>query len=385
VSRGGELGGKLSSGREKADVKPLDHDQLQVITPAPRREWLSLLDRDTHATIYQTPEWLDAICRSEGYEDASRLYETAAGRQFVLPVVRRRMCGALSIEESMPSAWGMGGLLAAEPIDADDLGLIWSDLQSNANARLRVRDSNLGRGLPVNGHHLEPIAVIWETKHVLDVREGFDAVYSKSFHRSAKKGIRKAERAGVAVECDSSGRLVPVYYDLYTRWVARSAAERNLPTSLMLHRARSRESLRKFQVMAKLLGTSSKIWVAWFKGEPIAATISLSYKSRAFAFRGHGDKELANSLHANDLLHCYRIEDACRAGCTSYNMGGSGGIPSLMAYKAKFGAVAMEFPVYTIESFPLRQISRSLEGLNSATRALAGRWRQPTAPGSDAE
>jgi lipid II:glycine glycyltransferase (peptidoglycan interpeptide bridge formation enzyme) len=111
--------------------------------------------------------------------------------------------------------------------------------------------------------------------------------------------------------------------------------------------------------------------------------ISLSYKSRAFAFRGQGDKELANALHANDLLNCYRIEDACRAGCTSYNMGGSGGIPSLMAYKAKFGAAAMEFPVYTVESFPWRQITRSVESINSTTRALAGRWRQQSATKSD--
>jgi hypothetical protein len=378
----------LSSGRRGAQASDvrlyrIDAQQLQVTTPAPRRQWLSLLDRDTNASIYQTPQWLDAICLADGYEDASRLYETAAGRQFVLPIVRRRPYQVLPVEESMPSAWGMGGLIAAQPIDADDLRMIWSERQLNTRTRLRVRDSNLGRGVPTGGRRQDKVTVTRETKHVLDLREGFDAVYSKSFHRSAKKGIRKAERAGVEVECDSFGRLVPVYYDLYTRWVKRSAAERKLPTSLMLQRARSRESLRKFHVMAELLGTSSKIWVAWYKGEPIAAMISLSYKSRAFAFRGHGDKELANSLHANDLLNCYRIEDACRAGCTSCNMGGSGGIPSLMAYKAKFGAVATEFPVYTIESFPLRQITRSLDRLNSVTRALAGRWRQRTATRSD--
>jgi Acetyltransferase (GNAT) domain len=378
----------LSSGRRNAqasDVEPyrIDAQQLQVTTPAPRQQWLSLLDRDKNASIYQTPQWLDAICRAEGYEDASRLYETAAGRQFVLPIVRRRRYRTFSVEESMPSAWGMGGLIAAQPIDADDLGLIWSERQLNTRTRLRVRDGNLGRGVPTASHHQDKVTVTWETKHVLDLREGFDAVYSKSFHRSAKKGIRKAERAGVEVECDSSGRLVPVYYDLYTRWVKRSAAERNLPTSLMLHRARSREPLRKFHLIAELLGPASKIWVAWYKGEPIAAMISLSYKSRAFAFRGQGDKELANALHANDLLNCHRIEDACRAGCTSYNMGGSGGIPSLMAYKAKFGAVAMEFPVYTIESFPWRQITRSVESVNSTTRALAGRWRQQSATKSD--
>jgi hypothetical protein len=344
--------------------------------PAPRREWLSLLDQDTNAAIYQTPEWLDAICRSEGYEDASRLYETSAGRQFVLPVVRRRPYGGLAIEESMPSAWGMGGLVGA-PVDVDDLRLIWSDLRSNSHARLRVRDSNLGRGLPINDGQRR-VSIVWETKHVLDLRDGFDSVYATNFNRTTRKNLRRAESAGVEVECDSSGRLVPIYYELYTSWVMRRAAERNLPTSLMVHRARSRESLLKFQVMAELLRDSSKIWVAWWKGEPIAAMIGLSYKSRAFAFRGYSNMDLANSVRANDLLHRCMIEDACREGCLSYNMGGSGGVPGLMAYKAKFGAIAVDFPVYTIETFPIKQISQSCERLNSMIRALAPRWRPPT-------
>jgi hypothetical protein len=386
VFRDGKLGGNLSSGQDKAhaaDVMRLDRDQLSVTMPAPRREWLSLLDRDANATIYQTPEWLDAICRSEAYEDTSRHYETAAGRQCVLPVVRRRLYGGLAIEESMPSAWGMGGLVAAEPVDVDDLRLIWSDLRSNSHARLRVRDSNLGRGLPVNGDQREPLSVIWETKHVLDLRQGFDSVYTKSFNRTTRKNLRRAESAGVEVECDSSGRLVPIYYELYRSWVMRRAAERNLPTSLMLHRARSRESLRKFHVLAELLNGSSKIWVAWWKGEPIAAMIGLSYKSRAFAFRSYSNMDLANSVRANDLLHHCMIEDACRAGCLSYNMGGSGGVPGLMAYKAKFGAVAVDFPVYTIETFPFKQISQSWERLNFMTRALAGRWRPRIATSPD--
>ena len=219
-----------------------------------------------------------------------------------------------------------------------------------------------------------PVTVIWETKHVLDLGDGFDSVYATSFNRTTRKNLRRAESAGVEIECDSSGRLVPIYYELYSSWVRRRAAERNLPTSLMLHRARSRESLRKFRVMAELLNGSSSIWVAWWKGEPIAAMVGLRYKSRAFAFRGYSNMDLANSVRANDLLHRYLIEDACRAGCLSYNMGGSGGVPGLMAYKAKFGAVAVDFPVYTIETFPIKQISQSWELLNSMPRAVAGRW-----------
>jgi Acetyltransferase (GNAT) domain len=128
--------------------------------------------------------------------------------------------------------------------------------------------------------------------------------------------------------------------------------------------------------MAELLGASSKIWIAWYKGEPIAAKIGLSYKSRAFAFRGYSNKDVANPVSANDLLHRYMIESACREGCTSYNLGGSGGVPGLEAYKAKLGGISTAFPVYTIESYPTRLLTRSSDGLTSATRAIAGRWQQ---------
>ena len=44
---------------------------------------------DSGANIYQAPAWLHAICATGGYKDASRPYETAAGEQLVLPMIRR--------------------------------------------------------------------------------------------------------------------------------------------------------------------------------------------------------------------------------------------------------------------------------------------------------
>ena len=62
---------------------------LRVVTPAPRDVWRDLLAADPTATIQQAPEWVDAICSLDSYQDASRLYITDAGREFVLPLVSR--------------------------------------------------------------------------------------------------------------------------------------------------------------------------------------------------------------------------------------------------------------------------------------------------------
>jgi hypothetical protein len=61
----------------------------KVVSPAPRAVWHELLESDSGANIYQTPAWLDAICATGGYKDASRPYETAVGEQLVLPMIRR--------------------------------------------------------------------------------------------------------------------------------------------------------------------------------------------------------------------------------------------------------------------------------------------------------
>ncbi|MGE5070817.1 MAG: hypothetical protein ACM3KJ_09210, partial [Bacillota bacterium] len=45
--------------------------------------------------------------------------------------------------------------------------------------------------------------------HVLDLDGGFDRVWGERFHASARKAVRRAERAGLTVERDTTGRLVP--------------------------------------------------------------------------------------------------------------------------------------------------------------------------------
>src|SRR5919201_2089718 len=103
--------------------------ETSVRTPAPRSAWRSVLDASEEATAYHTPEWLDAACESGGFEDASRLYETADGRQIVLPMLRRaRAIPALSANWSMPANWGYGGIVSPGRGDARGGGTVLPDL-----------------------------------------------------------------------------------------------------------------------------------------------------------------------------------------------------------------------------------------------------------------
>ncbi len=325
----------------------------EVVSPAPRRIWRELLTSDAEATIYQTPAWLDAICAAGGYMDSSRLYVTAAGEQLVLPMVRRTgMPQVLAVEESLPAAWGTGGLVAAGTVRPEDIMTVWRDLLTQRAAGIRIRPETLTAEAWDAAQAPPSVRVTRPTKHVIDLDGGFESVWAQRFKGKARTHVRKAERAGLVVEWDSSGRFVQEYYDLYRGWTSRRAGEQGLPKSLMLRRA---EPLLKYRAVAEKLGVACRIGIARLDEEPIAAIITLIHGTYANCWRTCSNKELSAPVCANNLLQRFAIEYACKAGCRYYDMGWSP-TASVADFKRNFGALPREFPVYTFDRLPLTQM-----------------------------
>lgn len=340
---------------------------FNVVSPAPRRVWRELLASDPVANIYQSPAWLDAICATGGYKDTSRLYETAAGEQFILPMVRRaRMPRALMAEASLPPAWGTGGLVASRPVRAEDITAVWGDLLAQRAASIRIRPETLTVAAWDAAQVPPSVRVNREIKHVIDIDVGFERVWGERFDRKVRKNVRKAERAGLVVESDASGRFIPEFHDLYLGWISRRAGEHGLPKSLMLQRA---EPLLKYQAVAEKLGSACRVWIAQLNKEPVAALITLIHGVYANSWRGYSNKELSAPVAANDLLLRIAIEYACNAGCQYYNMGWSG-TASLAAFKRSFGAVPRQFPVYIFDRIPLTQFEALKSGLTRSVKRL---------------
>jgi hypothetical protein len=246
--------------------------------------------------------------------------------------------------------------VAAGPVEPEDVSAVWADLLTQPAARIRIRPDYLAAGAWDAAELPSSVMVAHEVKHVLDLEGGFDRIWRDRFKGATRTDVRKAERAGLVVDHDTSGRLAGVYYDLYLDWIRHRAQERRLPASLMSWRASRIEPLRKFQVVTGMLGDTCRIWVARLDGQPVAAVITLVYGTHAAYWRGFSNKHLAGSVAANSLLQRLAIEDACRAGCRYYNMGYSFGSPSLMAFKNRFGARPRQFPLYTFERIPLTQL-----------------------------
>ena len=333
--------------------------RLVAIGPGSRERWEAVVRADAHVNIHQTPVWCDCICRSEGLEDVTRSYESSDGRLIVLPLVQGcRLPKQLKVQSSWPGPWGFCGLLATEGrITSDDVIHIIKDVQAYSGLRTslpvpRMADVQLWEALV-------PSDVIREsrTTHVLDLSGGFENVWRRRFAGVVRTATRKAERLGITVESDTTGRLLPVFDALYRMSVDRWAKARHHPLVIARLLASRREPFRKFQIVSDLLGKACEVHIAWLGGKPVAGTIVLTHGVVATYWRGAMDIERAAGTGANELLHRVAIETACLSGCLQYDMQRSAS-EGLGRFKSKFGAQPTTFPEYRFENIPVTVLDR---------------------------
>jgi len=357
----------------RGDVTPMQRLGIPTtvigppVSPAPRDVWELALLADPYALESQSPAWTDAACATGAFEDASRMYETVEGRLLVLPMLRRRHTGgALAVEASNPPGWGVGGLLAAGGPTLAEVATIFSELGARRVLSQRIWPNPLlaqswAAGMPARARFTGRVA------HLVNLEGGFDHVWSDLFQSSSRRGARRAEREGVTVECDTTGRLVPEFYRLLSGAVDRWSRLQHEPRWLAAHRHRRNDPQEKFDAIAAALGDRCQVWVARVAGTAIASMIVLR-GNNAYDFRAAMDEEYT-SYRANDLLLRLAIEDACTAGCRSYYMGDSGRSPSLGRFKERFGARPYDYAEYLLERLP---ISAAEQGVKRAVKRAVG-------------
>jgi hypothetical protein len=340
----------------------------RVTVPAPRPAWRAAFDSDPHAQAFHSPDWVDGVCRAGGFRDASREYVTPDGRVLVLPMVARSYVGgALSVQASMPADWGVGGVISQDPVVPGDLTAVCADL---------------GRQRGVLRSFIRPAALtgaLWEQAalsgakptprlcHVLDLEGGFETVWEQRFSKSARRYVRKAEKAGVVVERDDTGTRLPEYFTLVEDSVTRWARQQHEPLLLSRWRARRRQTVEKMQMLAAAMPSSFGLYLAVWEGRPIAGTVVY----RAAGTRATSAamiKDLAGPIGANYLLERTAIEDACAAGSTHYDLGESGNSAGLAMYKTRFGAEPRSYVSVVVERLPLTEADRLLR--NVVKRAI---------------
>ncbi|SDY92749.1 Acetyltransferase (GNAT) domain-containing protein [Micromonospora pattaloongensis] len=346
-----------------------------VTSPAPAGAWAEVLASAPRALPTQTPEWLDCVCAVGGYRNASRLYETADGRRLVLPLVRRAVLpGVLWTESSGPTGWGPAGLLGeGGEVRPDDARMVFADLADRHALRVSVRPD------PATGPSWDAARPRRALRRplmaqTLSLAGGFDEVWRKRFRGDTRTRVRRAERAGVVVQRDDTGRLLPVFQELYARSVDRWARREGVPLAFARRRAARREPTRKLPTVAAVCGPRCRTYVARVDGRPVAAIIVLFGPAVAAYWRGAMDEDAAGRSYANYLLHRTAIEDAAAAGCTAYHMGDSAPGSPLALFKSRFGAVEEHYASYRLEPVPITALTdRTRRRVSAALRRRRGR------------
>lgn len=331
----------------------------RVVSPAPRDAWAGILDRDPYALPDQAPQWVDALCASGRYVDASRLYRLADGRELVLPLVRRTGAwGAGGWYASYPGSCGIGGLIGE--VDAAVVDAVVDDLRGLGAVQVTIRPdpARAAAWAHVDG---PGVRVIERCAHLLDLSGGLEGARA-GLHKSSRRGLRAAESAGVKVEVDRGGQLLlPVYYELYQHALGQWAKRQHEPARLAAWRGRRRDPLSKLRAMAAALGPDFVVLAATLDGRPIAAEILLLGRN-AHDTRAAMDRAVAGPVHAGDLLQWTVIELAAEAGARALHMGESGRSASLAQYKERWGARACRYRELHLERLPVTAVTDAIKG-----------------------
>ncbi len=318
-----------------------------------RPAWTDLAKQDQSISLSKTPQWADCICSCDHFSDATLLFRGEDGRRLILP--RLRNPSLPGIFASPPRHWNLGadasGFLGegGPPSPRESSALI-QEIRRHPGLRTRVvvgkEDAQVWASAVPSS-----VYCIARTAQVLDLCGSFSSVWSKQFTGKVRSNCRKAERRGVVVESDSTGRLIPVFDVLYRSSVDRWAQERGYPLTLMRWLAQRQHPQRKFATVARTLGECCTVWIAWRQGEPIAGIINLTRGPRVTYWRGAMDKERSRGTGANELLHRCAIEAACVGERQSYDFGLSQ-TADLKRFKGTFGTAEVPVHIYYFERFP---------------------------------
>ncbi|HEV3067038.1 MAG TPA: GNAT family N-acetyltransferase [Streptosporangiaceae bacterium] len=329
-----------------------------VTSPVPREVWDSLLRSDPGAVVTQSLAWRDAVFTDGRYRDVSRLYEFGPGRRIALPLARRRGGTAwTAVTASWPRDWGVCGPICQDgQVSAAEAAAVLADVAGRGTvaAEIQLPPGAAGAWLDAaRGYRAEERAI-----HVLDLAGGFSEVWSQRFRGTARTAVRKAERAGLDVEVDTSGQAVQVFFELYEKSIHRWAAMQHEPVALTKWRTMRATPPRMLAAVSRHFGKDCGIWVARSKGVPVAAIVVLRSGSNAKYWRGAMDKELATPVRANEYLHSLAIGQACQDGCRYYEMGQSRPGSPLGAFKEKLGASLKPGHTLRAERIPLHAARR---------------------------
>ena len=275
----------------------------------------AFLEEATGASFFHHSTWLSGLSEIYGMKISALSLRREGRLRALLPFAERSRWG-LRIQESLPFGTYGGPLLA--PGEKSELG---EHLLEAALGRVSGRRV-LARVFLKPGDKAELASESLSTYRV-DLREGWDEIFTKRFAAGKRRQVRQAREAGLVTGESREDRDLEEYYALYLANTKRWKLKNPVPLSLLKHLLKDESHVR--------------LWLARHEGRIVSGMLNFQWGQEEIYWQGSSLEE-ARNLRPSALLYAAVLEDACRRNLDYFNLGASPNLPSLARYKMDFGA-----------------------------------------------
>lgn len=291
---------------------------VHVIDPLRDPRWAEFISRHPSASVFHTPQWLDALQRTYGYTPV--VYTTSPpssplSNGIVLCQINSWLTGHRMV--SLPFSDHCEPLL-----DSPSSAVVIAQELQNAVAAgkwkyIELRPTGELPAFP--GAVRSPACYL----HMLDLRPGLEDLF-RSFHKDCvQRKVRRAEREALVFESGNSERLLHAFY----RLMVQTRRRHQLPP----------QPIQWFKNLAACMGDRLRIWVAFKTEKAIASILTLRHSDVVVYKYGCSDTASQN-LGGTPFLFWKAISEAKDAGLTCMDFGRSDADnPGLIAFKGRWG------------------------------------------------
>jgi serine/alanine adding enzyme len=294
--------------------------------------WGDTVRQTSHATLAHSPEWFTAIKRAYGHEPMYLAGEDEDGSRGVLPafIVRRPFFG--TVVTSMPFLDGGGPSATSQALDLRLAEGLVSEARRIGASSVEMRCT---RRLPVPDQPLEH-----KVNLALALPSDPDVLW-RTFDKSVRNQIRKAEKAGVSIDFGGATNL-DAFYDAFAARMRDLGSPVHAPGFL--------------RAVVGMFGTRARVVLARKGDVTVGGLIALAFKTTLVVPWAASLKEHF-ALCPNMLLYWETIRTACLDGFDRFEFGRSTRDSGTYRFKRQWGAVEEPLFWYTIPT------SRSVGGV----------------------
>ena len=308
--------------------------------------WDQVVSRSEYATFFHTSTWARIVVETyPHFCIATKGFVLDDGTVAIVPLVGAvERNGFFEWFESMFPG-GYGGAIAERDLTQIETDYIFQHLTNAHTAYIHVM------GNPYTDQSLPPsFSRSLEYTHVLDLAEGFDAVFS-NYSRGKKKSTRKARQMGVEIGVATTEEEFKSYYEVYEDTLRRWGS-----STLVSY------PYRLFDQIYRCHSEDIRLWVARVEGKIVSGSLNFYHNRNVLAWHG-ATLESYFGYHPVPLLRTEIVKDACERGFRYYDFSPSGGLKGVENYKDLFGAQKLSFYSYKWQSNRLYQAYQRLRHL----------------------